>query len=289
MEIGQTVPAGRGGVLGGFRNFVVGIILIVIVLVTSFPFFWMVSTSLKSLREVNMFPPPVLPAVPQFENYVTAFTRAPLFKYGLNSTIICLSVMALTCSLALSAGYALVFLEFRGKKLIFQMLLAPQIVAGVAVLLPLFVVLKTLGLLNNRLALILPYTVMYSPFAVFLLRGYLGSVPKELAESARVDGAGDLRILVQIILPLVRPALAAIALFCFIWSWNEFLFSLIFVQAPELRTVSVGIAFLSSLPNFPRETNIILAAASAVTVPVLLLFVLMQRQFIGGITAGAVK
>lgn len=254
-----------------------------------FPFFWMISSSLKTLREVSVFPPPVLPETPQWENYTVAFERAPLMRYGLNSLIVCLAVIVGVIVLSLLASYALVFLEFRLKGVVFLALLAPQMVAPVSLMLPLFMILHRVGLLNTLPALIIPYTVLYSPFAIFLLRGYLQSLPRDLVEAARVDGASELWTLTQVIAPLTRPALATVAVFCFIWSWNEFLFAMVYVQRPLLRTISVGLALLQSVPNFPPQTNIIMAAATAVTVPVLLLFITMQRQFIGGMTAGAVK
>jgi len=254
-----------------------------------FPFFWMISSSLKTLREVSVFPPPVLPASPQWDNYAVAFERAPLIRYGLNSLIVCVAVILGVIVLSLLASYALVFLDFRLKGVVFLALLAPQMVAPVSLMLPLFMILHRAGLLNTLPALIIPYTVLYSPFAIFLLRGYLQSLPRDLVEAARVDGASELWTLTQVIAPLTRPALATVAVFCFIWSWNEFLFAMVYVQRPLLRTISVGLALLQSVPNFPPQTNIIMAAATAVTVPVLLLFITMQRQFIGGMTAGAVK
>lgn len=254
-----------------------------------FPFFWMISSSLKTLREVSIFPPPFFPAVPQWDNYVVAFTKAPLFRYGLNSLIVCVSVILGVIILSLLASYAVVFLDFRFKSFVFLTLLAPQMVAGVSLMLPLFMILHNMGLLNTLPALIIPYTVLYSPFSVFLLRGYLQTLPRDLVEAARVDGASELWTLTRVIVPLTRPALATVAVFCFIWSWNEFLFAMVYVQRPLLRTISVGLALLQSVPNFPPQTNIIMAAATAVTVPVLVLFATMQRQFIGGMTAGAVR
>lgn len=264
-------------------------ILLVVSGVFIFPFFWMISCSLKTLREVTVFPPPILPAVPQFENYATAFSRAPLARYGLNSLVICVSVIMLTIVLSVMAAYALVFLEFRGKEGVYLMLMAPQMVASVALMLPLFQVLHQLKLLNTFPALIIPYSVLFSPFSIMLLRGYLETIPKELVEAGRVDGASEVWILTRVIFPLLRPPLAAVAIFLFIWSWNEFLFAMVFIQKPIMRTISIGIALLQSVPNFPPENNIILAAATAVTLPVLILFSAMQRQFIEGMTAGAVK
>jgi ABC-type glycerol-3-phosphate transport system permease component len=265
------------------------VVLLVVLVIFLFPFFWMMSSSLKTLGEVSTFPPPILPAVPQWENYVTAFDRAPLFRYGLNTIIISVSVILMTITLSVMAAYALVFLKFRAKELVFLILLTPQVVSGVILLLPLFIVLHTLKVLNTYWSLIIPYSVLFSPFSIMLLRGYLETVPKDLVDAARVDGATELWTLFRIIFPLARPALATVALFCFIWSWNEFLFALVYMQKPNLRTISVGIALLQSVPNFPPQTNVILAASAAVTLPVLLLFGFAQRQFIEGMTAGAVK
>lgn len=265
------------------------LVLLIALIIFMFPFFWMVSCSLKTLREVSVFPPPILPEVPQFENYPTAFRSAPLLRYGLNSLIICSSVIVLVVSLTSLATYALVYLDFRGKRWVFLALLAPQMVAPVSLMLPLFMVLHRVKILNTLPALIIPYTVMYSPFSIFLLRGYLQTIPRDLVEAARVDGASEFWIMLRVIFPLLKPALGTVAIFCFIWSWNEFLFAMVYVQKPLLRTISVGLALLQSVPNFPPQTNIILAAATAVTLPVLALFAVMQRQFIEGMTAGAVK
>ena len=265
------------------------VVLLVVLAIFLFPFFWMISSSLKTLGEVSTFPPPIFPAVPQWQNYVTAFERAPLVRYGLNTVVVSMSVIVMTITLSVMAAYAMVFLQFRGKELIFLVLLAPQMVSGVILLLPLFIVLLRLKMLNTYWSLIIPYSVLYAPFAIMLLRGYLETVPRDLVDAARVDGATELWTLFRIIFPLARPALATVALYCFIWSWNEFLFALVYVQKPNLRTISVGIALLQALPNFPPETNIILAASAAVTLPVLILFGFTQRQFIEGITAGAIK
>ncbi|MHB1296298.1 MAG: carbohydrate ABC transporter permease [Anaerolineae bacterium] len=264
-------------------------VLIIVAFIFVFPYFWMVSSSLKTLREVTATPPSLFPVVPQWENYVIAFTKAPLVKYGGNTLIICVCVIVGALSLASFASYALVFLNFRGKELVFLMLLAPQLITGVVLLLPLFSVMNSLKLLNTYWALIIPYTVMYQPFIVALLRGYLETIPRELVEAARIDGGSELWIALRVIIPLAKPILATGALFCFIWSWTEFLFALIFIQKPELRTITVGLALLQSVPNFPPQTNVIMAGAAAVTLPTLILFVFAQRQFIQGLTAGAVK
>jgi len=265
------------------------ITLIVSLVVFMFPFFWMISCSLKTLGEVSVFPPPILPAKAQFVNYLVAFQSAPLLRYGLNSLIVCISVIILVIGMTSLAAYALVFLDIRFKKVVFLILMAPQMVAGVTLMLPLFIVLLELKLLNTLPALIIPYAVLYSPFSTMLLRGYLQTLPKDLVEAARVDGATELWTLTRVIFPLLKPALGTVAIFCFIWSWNEFLYAMVFIQKPMLRTVSVGLALLNSIPNFPPQTNIILAAATAITIPVLVVFATMQRQFIEGITAGAVK
>lgn len=284
MEAGIT-----RGIWPQVRRVLAMLILGIAAFIFIFPFFWMISTSLKTFREVTIFPPPILPAVLQFENYRIAFESAPLARYGLNSLIVCASVIVLNIALATLAAYTLVFVDFRGKEGVYLMLMAPQMVAGVTLMLPLFTVLHRLKLLNTFPALIIPYTVLYSPFSIMLLRGYLETIPKDLVDAARVDGCTEFTTLIRVIFPLLRPPLATIAIFLFIWSWNEFLYAMVYIQKPLLRTISVGIAMLQSVPNFPPQTQIILAAATAVTMPVLILFTFMQRQFIEGLTQGAVK
>jgi ABC-type glycerol-3-phosphate transport system permease component len=245
------IALGGARLMAVVQRILVLALLFTVVVIFVFPFFWMISCSLKTLREVRVFPPPILPARPHFDNYVQAFTRAPLARYAVNSLIVSGSTVVLTNLFALMAAYALVFLRFRGKEIVFLVLLSPQMIAGVILLLPLFVVLLQLRMLNTYPALIVPYTVLHAPFCILFFRRYMETLPRELVEAARVDGANELWTMLRVIMPLVRPAIGTGALFCFIWSWNEFLYALIYIQKPAMRTISVGIALLESVPNFP--------------------------------------
>jgi multiple sugar transport system permease protein len=243
------------------------------------PFLWMVSTSLMGELEVFEFPPRLLPADPQWENYAGALTARPFGRYFLNSLIFAAVVVAGQLAAAATAGYAFARLEFRGRDRLFLLVLSTMMVPTVVVLIPRFLLIDALGWVDTYAGL--AGTELVSVWGIFLLRQYFRTVPRELEDAARLDGAGPWRIFWSVSLPLARPALATLGLFAFIDAWKNLLWPLIATRSMTMRTVEVGIASFHGVfvTNWPYQ----MAAAVTAVVPVLLLFAFTQRYFVQGI------
>lgn len=253
--------------------------------ITVVPFLWMLSTSLKTPDEV--FTPTVqwLPTRWMFENYPVALAAAPFGRFFLNSLIIALAEtlgVLLTSSLA---GYAFARLNFPGREKIFVLCLATLMIPGQVTLIPTYMIMSALGWLDTYYALIVPRLV--SIFGAFLLRQFFQSIPRELDEAARVDGAGRFRVLAQIILPLSGPALATLTIFAFTTSWNEFFWPLIVTNATEMRTLQLGLAFFKT--EFYVQWPLLMAATTMVSLPILLVYLSLQRYFTSGIAMTGLK
>jgi multiple sugar transport system permease protein len=249
------------------------------------PFLWMVSTSLMKEMDVFQYPPRLWPADPQWANYPRALTFLPFGRFFLNSAIMAVGVVTaqlVSCSLA---AYAFSRLRFAGREGVFGAYLATMMIPQIVTLLPVYLIVQSLGWLNTFWALILPFA--HSVWGTFLLRQFFSSLPHELEESARLDGASEFTILVRIVLPLARPALATLAVFAFLSTWQAFLWPLLATDRMAMRPVEVGVAMFQSLysRNWPYQ----MAAAVTAMVPVLLLFALAQRQFMRGIALTGLK
>jgi multiple sugar transport system permease protein len=243
------------------------------------PFGWMVLTSLMGELEVFSFPPPLLPAEPQWQNYPAALTARPFDRYFLNSLLFAVAVVAGQLATSATAGYAFARIEFRGRERVFMLYLSTMMVPAVVVLIPRFLLIDALGWVDTYPGLV--STELVSVWGIFLMRQYFRSVPRELEDAARIDGAGPWRIFWSVTLPLAKPALATLALFAFIDAWKNLLWPLIATRSLEMRTVEVGIASFHSvfITNWPYQ----MAAAVTAVVPIVLLFVLTQRYFVQGI------
>jgi len=222
------------------------------------------------------------------ENYPTAWVATKIGQLYWNSIYISTGAMLLTVAISALAGYGLGRLRFFGRGAIYALILVGLTIPLQIALIPLFINLKTLSLLNTPFALIGPYTGFGIAFGTYIMKGFFEELPKELEEAARVDGAGDFRIFWLIMLPLTRPALATVAIFLFLQNWNEFLFALTFITDSSMRTLPTGIyALLSS--EFYGNYPLLAAALVLVSLPVLVLYAIFQQQFIEGLTAGALK
>lgn len=250
------------------------------------PFFWMLSTALKTEPEAIAYPIKWLPSVPQFHNFVDAWQFQPLWtRYFFNSFFVAISTVVLEVLIAAMAAYAFSKMEFFGKNLIFGLFLATMMVPGEVLLVPNFITLANFGWIDKYPALIVPWVV--SVFAIFLLRQHFMQIPHELKEAAQLDGAGHLRFLFQIVLPLSRPALATVALLKFIGSWNAFLWPLLVTNSPEMRTVQNGLS--SFMQEAGAHYHIWMAAATLALLPVLILFLLLQKQFYESVARSGLK
>lgn len=254
-------------------------------LIMFFPIFWMVLSSVKAPSEVikrSVFWPSTL----YWENYVVAFNAAPFGRYFINSfTMAALTVMAQVITGSL-AGFGFAKMRFRLNKPLFLLLLCSMMIPSEATIISNYLTISAMGLLDTYLSVII--TSFVSVFAVFLFRQFYMSIDNALLEAARIDGAGEMRIYLSIILPLSKSAMATVAIIGFIGSWNSYLWPLIIVNSAELRTVQTGLRTLM-LSDFGEDWGAIMAAASMTTLPVVILFICLQRYFVQGITRVGLK
>jgi raffinose/stachyose/melibiose transport system permease protein len=222
------------------------------------------------------------------ENYPQAWVASDIGRLYGNSIVVSTASMVLTVAISALAGYGLGRIRFAGRGLVYALVLVGLTIPLQIALIPLFINLRSLGLLNTRLALIGPYTGFGLAFGTYIMKGFFEGLPRDLEEAARLDGAGEFGIFARVMLPLTRPALATVAIFLFLQNWNEFLFALTFITESGMRTLPTGIyALLSS--EFYGNYPILAAALVLFSVPVLVLYFLFQQQFIEGLTAGALK
>jgi multiple sugar transport system permease protein len=247
--------------------------------VTAFPFFWMVSSSLKSNIEAIRFPPTLLPHEWLWQNYARALGAAPFPRYFLNSVIQSTGVAACVTVTSVLAAYAFAFLEFPGRRIIFGAFVATLLVPPEITLIPNFIVVTRLHWYNTFLALIIPLGA--SVLSVFLLRQVFLGIPRDLHEAARADGCSPAYFLWRIVVPLSAPGLAVVALLAFLRAWNDLLWPLVVTSTEGMRTVQVGLLAFSQ--NVSTEYNLLMAATVMVVLPTVAAFLLAQRQIIEGI------
>jgi multiple sugar transport system permease protein len=262
-------------------------LLVVMLVWTLVPFYWMVVTSLKKDREIYGFEATLIPRQPTLSNYARLFDKTPFVKYLRNSTIIALATTVTSLVFGCLGAYALARLRFPGRSLIARGLVFTYLVPPALLFIPLFAVMSTLRLIDTHHGLILTYLSFSVPFATWLLMGYFRSVPIELEEAALVDGCTRLGSLMRIILPMSLPALAVVAFFSFTQSWNEFLYANVFVNSVEVRTVTIGLTLFIVEDVF--FWGPMMGAAFLATLPPLALYLVFQRWVVKGLTLGGVK
>jgi len=249
------------------------------------PLVWMASVSLMAPGEATHYPPPLLPAVPSLGNYHELFAQAGMGGAMLNSLGIAAGLTLSSVLFNVMAGYAFAKLHFRGREAVFKALLAALVIPGQVAMLPLFLMLKQLGLVNTWAGVVLPG--MAGVFGIFLVRQYARTLPDELLEAARIDGAGEWRIFVTIVLPLLRPIVVTLAMFAFLASWNDFMWPLIVLTDSSLHTLPVALASLSR--EHVQDAELMMAGAVVTILPVLLIFLALQRHYLAGLTMGSSK
>lgn len=251
------------------------------------PFAWMLSTSLKlSGRELTM-PPQWIPNPVVWENYPKAMTIVPMLVFLRNTLTITVVATILGLLTASLAGYAFARLRFPGRDVLFSLCLATLILPGVVTLIPEFLIFKQIGWINTLLPLIVPWSLGGNAFAVFLFRQYALTIPLDLDEAARVDGADAFRIWWSVLLPLARPVLATIAILSVIHHWNDFLRPLVYLNSVSVRTVALGLSMFKS--EYLVEWNLMMAASTLMLIPILVLFFFAQRYFVQGIVMTGIK
>jgi ABC-type glycerol-3-phosphate transport system permease component len=273
------------------RRFALNAAGIGVFLVSAFPVFWMISTAFKPNEEIFSSTPHPLPAHPTWTHFDTVINGGvagvSFWAYFLNSAILAVGTVAVSGLLALLAAIAVARFRFRFRTTFLIMLLVVQMVPPEALVIPLFVDLKRLELLNSLVGLTAVYVGFALPFGIWMLRGFVAAVPKELEEAAAIDGAGPLRIFFRLLLPLVAPGLVATSIFSFITAWNEFIFAFTFMKDQNRATLPVMLQFFFGRAG--NDWGQIMAASTLLTLPVIAFFLLVQRRMVSGLVAGAVK
>ena len=259
--------------------------LIVGALISLFPMIWMISASLMPTGEASTYPPHLVPTRVTFEHYEALFTRLNLGRYLLNSALIAFVVTALSIIVNSMAGYAFAKLRFRGRDRLFQLLSAGLVLPVQVAMLPLFLLMKRLGLINTYWGVIIPG--LASIFGIFLIRQYAQAIPDDMLDAARVDGASELRIYRSVVLPGIVPILATLAIWTFLATWNDFMWPLIVLSDESHYTLPVALASL--VGEHVQDTELMMAGSVLTIIPVLLVFLFLQRYYIQGVMAGSVK
>lgn len=261
------------------------VILILVLILTLSPLVWMISSSFMKTGEANTFPPRLFPEKITWEHYSTLFSRLNISRYFLNSLILATSITIISLIVNSMAGFAFAKYRFPGRNQLFKTLLAAMIIPGQVTMLPLFLMLNRIGLVNTYLGVIIPGIV--SIYGIFLVRQYIFSIPDSLIEAARIDGASDFRIYWTIIVPLARPILVTLAIFTFMGSWNDFLWPLIVMTKESMYTLPVALANL--MGEHVQDTELMMAGSVITVIPVLTVFLLLQKYYIKGIMIGSIK
>ena len=267
------------------RTLLLNLAIAAIGLIVLFPLAWMVSVSFMSTGEAAVFPPPLLPARPTLEHYAALFVQQGMGRYLWNSFVLASLATLLALAFTVPAGYAFAKLRFSGRERLFQLLVAALVVPAQIGTLPLFLMLKGMGLVNTYAGALVPW--LASIFGLFLVRQYALSIPDEMLEAARLDGASEGQIFRRVVLPNLTPILVTLALFVFLGSWNDFLWPLISLTAQSNYTLPVALAALSR--EHVQDIEMMMAGAVITVAPVLILFLALQRFYIRGMLAGSVK
>jgi multiple sugar transport system permease protein len=260
-------------------------LLCVAATLTVLPLLWMVSASLMPAGEASAIPPRLLPSAPTLEHYRTLFTRLDIGRSFANSALLAAGITLIALFTNSMAGYAFAKFRFRGRDRVFRLLLAALVVPAQVSMLPLFLMLKWMGLVNTYAGVVIPG--MASIFGIFMVRQYATSIPDSVLDAARIDGAGEFRIYRSLVLFLSAPILVTLAIFTFMGAWNDFLWPLVVLADDRLYTLPVALANLAG--EHVQDTELMMAGAVLTVLPVIVLFVVLQRYYIAGLTAGGVK
>jgi multiple sugar transport system permease protein len=269
----------------GLAALLVNGVLLGLAAVTVAPLVWMGSVSLMAPGEASTFPPPLLPSRPTLDNYRGLFAHVGMGRYLVNSVALTVLVTAGSLLVNVAAGYAFAKLRFAGRDRIFRVLLGALVIPAQVAMVPLFLLLKQLGLVNTYGGIVVP--ALASIFGIFVVRQYALSVPDDLLEAARIDGAGEFRIFRSIIVPVLRPIVVTLAVFTALGSWNDFMWPLIVLNDMDLYTLPVALASLSR--EHVQDNELMMAGAVLTTLPVLLVFLALQRYYIRGLTLGSLR
>jgi ABC-type glycerol-3-phosphate transport system permease component len=279
----RSIPALRNGLVW----LAVYAVLIAAVVVLVFPVFWMVSTSLKPRHEMFARAITMLPKTWTLQNYINVWTQTDFAIYFWNSFKVATISTLLALVVSIYAAYAMARIRFPGRDAFGIALLVTQMFPGILFVIPLFRIIKALGLFDTQYALIIAYVAYSLPFGIWMMRSFFAAIPTELEDAAAVDGASMIGTLHRVILPLAGPGIAAVTMYNFIRSWNEFLFALVFLQSNRLFTLPLGLAAFEG--DYSFRWDLLMAGASSVSLPILVVFLVMNRFIVQGMLGGAVK
>jgi ABC-type glycerol-3-phosphate transport system permease component len=270
------------------------VVIALAVIIIAFPILYILSISLRTKATVYQDILILIPKAVTFQNYVDAWNYASsnlnvsFLEMFRNSIIASFSAITVAIIFAALASYSFSQFKFKGKELSFTMIIASFVIPAQVLLIPLFFILHKLGVINTYLAVIIPYVGFLIPIAVLILRSFFEEIPKEIKESAKVDGASDMRVFLQIVLPLSKPAIASCIILLFLETWNEFIFAMVYLQNPKIQTIPVAIAKIAG-GKYIVPIGMYGASIMITIIPILIIFMLFQKWFIAGMTLGAVK
>jgi ABC-type glycerol-3-phosphate transport system permease component len=267
------------------------LMLIIVCIFILLPVYWMFTCSIKDVSEIYNYPPTIFPKVFSFRGYYAVFDLSnetfSFLKWFWNSFLVSIANTILALIAACLGGYALSRFRFKGKKAISYSILITQVIPGTLLMLPLYIIIVDMKLINTHWALILTYTTMSLPFCTWMMKGFFDTIPKSLDESARIDGCNRFKAFLIVVLPLALPGLISTIIFSFIQSWNEFPLANVFMRKYEMWTLPVGLTSFKG--QHDTKWDALLAGGMITTVPVVILFWSMQKYLVSGMTAGAVK
>ena len=261
------------------------ILLMLGAIITIFPLIWMFVSSIKPMKEIIQMPPSFFPKEPTLENFSTLFDTLPFLRFLLNSIIVTVMgtiILVIVCSLA---GFVFAKFNFHGKKVMYSLILITMMVVDEVLVLPLYMMITKVHLNNSYIALIIPF--LASGFGVFLMRQFITSIPNELIEAATMDGAGYFKIFFKIIIPLIKPALSSLTIFNFIWMWNMLMWPVVVVDSESMMTLQIAMSRFTSM--YMTRYDLSMAAATIATLPVLILYIFLQKNFVKGIALTGLK
>jgi multiple sugar transport system permease protein len=263
----------------------VNVALAIVALLTLFPLAWMVCASLMAPGEASTYPPPMLPRSATLANYRVLFAEHGILRQAANSLIISLLATALSLLFNVSAGYAFAKLRFAGRERVLRLMLGALVIPAQVAMMPLFLMLKELGLVNTYAGALVPW--LASVLGIYLVRQYALTIPNDILEAARIDGLGELAIFIRVVLPVLKPIVVTLAVLTFLGSWNDFMWPLIVLTDGDVQTLPVALAALSR--EHVQDLELMMAGAVITVLPVLLLFLALQRYYVQGLLAGSVK
>ncbi len=268
------------------NTFIVNVIVILFSFTCIYPVFWLLYSSMKTQQEFSLSIVS-LPSRLNFDNYISVINAGKIPRYFTNSLFTSFIAVSFIVVLAFVTGYFLSRYRFKGRNFIYIMYLAGMLIPVHSLLIPIFIEFRDMGLLNNKITLILPYTALALPLAIFLFESFIQTIPVEMEEAAYIDGFSIPKMLMQIILPMCRPVISTIIILSFLYCWNEFPFALVLISSEDFKTIPIGLANYSGA--FSTKYTLLMAALVIATLPVLIVYLAFYKKIIQGMTMGAVK